>query len=163
MECVASFELKEQLDAKTLKQQLKAFGVDIRRLSRFTQLALLGALSLKSAISADCAIYFGVKFNSVSKFFKMFDNLRQNALPSPLDFTANINNAGVFQVSQQLQINRQSVFLAVDKSDISQLFSLAELDLEREQTALIGWVYERTSAIENDESLWRVVRKKSLK
>ena len=35
-------------DDKSLRQELKTYGVDARRLSRFTQLALLGALPLKA-------------------------------------------------------------------------------------------------------------------
>ena len=38
-------------DDKSLRQELKAYGVDARRLSRFTQLALLGALPLKAYLA----------------------------------------------------------------------------------------------------------------
>ena len=36
------------VDDKTLRQQLKEQGLDARRLSRFTQLVLLGAIPLKT-------------------------------------------------------------------------------------------------------------------
>ena len=37
----------QHFDEKDLRQQLKELGVDARRLSKFTQLALLAALPLK--------------------------------------------------------------------------------------------------------------------
>ena len=92
-------------DDKSLRQELKTYGVDARRLSRFTQLALLGALPLKAYLAEKSGIYLGSPFNSPSKFDKMFHQLTAQNLPSPLDFMANINNAASFQLAQTLQIN----------------------------------------------------------
>ena len=46
-------------DDKSLRQELKTYGVDARRLSRFTQLALLGALPLKAYLAEKSGIYLG--------------------------------------------------------------------------------------------------------
>ncbi|POY41669.1 hypothetical protein [Avibacterium endocarditidis] len=92
-----------------LRQQLKAFGVDARRLSKFTQLCLLGALPLKPYITPNTAIYLASPFNSPSKFNKLFHQLMTQDLPSPLDFMANLNNATVFQLAQLLQTTGNSI------------------------------------------------------
>ena len=151
MEIIAQYELNEPLDDKTLRQQLKALGVDARRLSRFTQLALLGALSLREHLTAESCLYLGSSFNSPSKFFKMFNNLAQDDIPSPLDFMA-------FQITQSLNLQGTSIFLALEKENVEQLFQLAELDLDEGQTALIGWVCEHLEGNLLDQSIWWVVK-----
>lgn len=158
MEVIAEFQLTEQLDDKTLRQRLKELGVEACRLSRFTQLALLGALNLREFVTEESAVYLGANFNSPSKFYKMFNNLFQQHLPSPLDFMANINNAAVFQIAQSLDLQGASLFLAMEKNEVEKLFQLAELDLAPNQTALIGWIKEDVNEIANDESHWWVVR-----
>ena len=102
--------ISNDMDDKTLRQQLKAHGVDARRLSRFTQLALLGALPLKPYLTEKSGIYLGSPFNSPGKFDKMFRQLTAQNLSSPLDFMANINNAATFQLAQTLQIHGNSLF-----------------------------------------------------
>lgn len=158
MEIIAQYELNEPLDDKSLRQQLKALGVDARRLSRFTQLALLGALSLREHLTAESCLYLGSSFNSPSKFFKIFNSLVQDDLPGPLDFMANINNAATFQITQNLNLQGTSIFLALEKENVEQLFQLAELDLDEGQTALIGWVCEYLEGNLLDQSIWWVVR-----
>lgn len=132
------------VDDKTLRQELKAQGIDARRFSRFTQIALLGALPMKEYIQPNCGIYLGSPFNSPSKFDKMFHQLNEQNVPSPLDFMANINNAATFQLAQTLQTTGNSIFLPVNKQTIWQPLELAKLDLmsgDIEQ-ALVGWVIE---------------------
>ncbi len=160
MEIIAQYELNEPLDDKSLRQQLKALGVDARRLSRFTQLALLGALSLREYLTAESHLYLGSSFNSPSKFFKMFNNLMQENIPSPLDFMANINNAATFQITQSLNLQGTSIFLALEKENVEQLFQLAELDLDEGQMALIGWVCEHFKDNLFDQSIWWIVQQK---
>ena len=141
------------VDDKTLRQQLKEQGLDARRLSRFTQLALLGAILLKPYIDEKTGIYLGSLFNSPSKFNKMFHQLMEQNLPSPLDFMANINNAATFQLTQTLQTSANSIFLAVNHQTIWQPLKLALLDLENDEisSALIGWTLEKSEHSEQTE------------
>ena len=141
------------VDDKTLRQQLKKQGLDARRLSRFTQLALLGAIPLKPYINENTGIYLGSLFNSPSKFDKMFHQLMEQNLPSPLDFMANINNAATFQLTQILQTSANSIFLAINHQTIWQPLKLALLDLENDEisSALIGWTLEKSEHSEQDE------------
>ena len=97
-------------DDKTLRQRLKEQGLDARRLSHFTQFALLGAIPLTPYIDEKTGVYLGSLFNSPSKFDKMFHQLMEQNLPSPLDFMANINNAATFQLTQILQTSANSIF-----------------------------------------------------
>ncbi|MBS5005357.1 MAG: hypothetical protein KHZ42_10090 [Haemophilus parainfluenzae] len=141
------------VDDKTLRLRLKEQGLDARRLSRFTQLALVGAIPLKSYIDVNTGIYLGSLFNSPSKFNKMFHQLMEQNLPSPLYFMANINNASTFQLTQTLQTYTNSIFLAVNHQTIWQPLKLALLDLENDEisSALIGWTLEKSEHSEKTE------------
>jgi hypothetical protein len=152
------------VDDKTLRQQLKEQGLDARRLSRFTQLALLGAIPLKPYIDEKTGVYLGSLFNSPSKFDKMFHQLMEQNLPSPLDFMANINNAATFQLTQTLQTSANSVFLAINHQTIWQPLKLALLDLENDEisSALIGWALEKSEHSEQTEGavFWLISKNK---
>ena len=152
------------VDDKTLRLRLKEQGLDARRLSRFTQLALLGAIPLKPYIDENTGIYLGSLFNSPSKFNKMFHQLMEQNLPSPLDFMANINNAATFQLTQTLQTSANSIFLAVNHQTIWQPLKLALLDLENGEisSALIGWTLEKSEHSEQTEGavFWLISKNK---
>ena len=152
------------VDDKTLRQQLKEQALDARRLSRFTQLALLGAIPLKPYIDEKTGVYLGSLFNSPSKFDKMFHQLMKQNLPSPLDFMANINNVAAFQLAQTLQTSANSVFLAINHQTIWQPLKLALLDLENDEisSALIGWTLEKSEHSEQTEGavFWLISKNK---
>ena len=152
------------VDDKTLRLRLKEQGLEARRLSRFTQLALLGAIPLKPYINENTGIYLGSFFNSPSKFDKMFHQLMEQNLPSPLDFMANINNAATFQLTQTLQTSANSVFLAINHQTIWQPLKLALLDLENGEisSALIGWTLEKSEHSEQTEGaiFWLISKNK---
>lgn len=156
--------IANDVDDKTLRLRLKEQGLDARRLSRFTQLALLGAIPLKPYINEKTGIYLGSFFNSPSKFDKMFHQLMEQNLPSPLDFMANINNAATFQLTQTLQTSANSVFLAINHQTIWQPLKLALLDLENDEisSALIGWTLEKSEHSEQTEGavFWLISKNK---
>ena len=156
--------IANDVDDKTLRLRLKEQGLDARRLSRFTQLALLGAIPLKPYINENTGIYLGSFFNSPSKFDKMFHQLMEQNLPSPLDFMANINNAATFQLTQTLQTSANSIFLAINHQTIWQPLKLALLDLENDEisSALIGWTLEKSEHSEQTEGAvsWLISKNK---
>lgn len=156
--------IANDVDDKTLRLRLKEQGLEARRLSRFTQLALLGAIPLKPYINENTGIYLGSFFNSPSKFDKMFHQLMEQNLPSPLDFMANINNAATFQLTQTLQTSANSVFLAINHQTIWQPLKLALLDLENDEisSALIGWTLEKSEHSEQTEGavFWLISKNK---
>ena len=114
---------------------------------------MLGAIPLKPYIDENTGIYLGSLFNSPSKFNKMFHQLMEQNLPSPLDFMANINNAATFQLTQTLQTCTNSIFLAVNHQTIWQPLKLALLDLENDEisSALIVWTIEKSEHSEQTE------------
>lgn len=139
-----------------LRSMLKEQGVEARRLSRFTQLALLGALPLKANISTETAIYLGSPFSSPSKFNKIFHNLQTADLPSPLDFMANLNNAATFQLSQTFSTVGSTIFLTLDTPNYWQPLELATLELisQNAPIALVGWAFEHSSPNQLEGSTW---------
>ncbi|OOH90650.1 hypothetical protein BMT54_04235 [Pasteurellaceae bacterium 15-036681] len=144
---------------KELRTLLKEQGIDARRLSRFTQLALLGAYPLKAQLSENSPIYLASSFSSPSKFNKIFHSVIEQNLPSPLDFMANLNNSATFQLAQSLQTQGATLFLAINEQNYSQPLQLAWLDLAEnsEQTALVGWVFEHSAENQQEGSVWFVV------
>lgn len=151
--------ISEDLADKELRVQLKQYGVDARRLSRFTQLSLLGVLALKDKIEQNTSIYLGSGFSSPSKFDKMFHQLMQENVPSPLDFTANLHNAATFQIAQNLGIQGTSIFLAINQHNCLQPLQLAlnDLLLDPNQTALVGWAFEAERQHRQEGSMWWLI------
>ena len=147
--------LCQDVDDKTLRQRLKTQGIDVRRMSRFTQLALLGALPLKEHIYPNTPIYLTSSFSSPAKFNKIFQQLNIENIPSPLDFMANLNNVATFQLAQTLNTTATTLFLAVNQHNYLQPLKLAMLDLQFEccQNALVGWAYESPND-EQEGSIW---------
>lgn len=144
-------------DDKSLRAELKTLGIDGRRMSRFSQLALLGVLPLSAQITPDTPIFLGSPFASPSKFNKMFAQLNEQDLPSPLDFMANLNNVALFLLAQKFQTSAQTAFLAVDSRSILQPLQLAKLALHQHQQALVGWVFEHSESKQNEGSVWWLV------
>lgn len=147
----------EMQDDKLLRTELKKWGVDGRRMSRFSQLALLGALPLREQITPDTPIFFASPFASPSKFNKMFTQLNEQDLPSPLDFMANLNNAALFLLAQQFQTTAQTVFLAADSQSFWQPLQLAELALKQHSQVLVGWAFEHSEENQAEGSLWWLI------
>lgn len=150
--------LCQDVDDKTLRQQLKTQGIDARRMSRFTQLALLGALPLKEHIYPNTPIYLVSSFSSPAKFNKIFQQLNTENVPSPLDFMANLNNATTFQLAQTLNTTATTLFLAVNQHNYWQALQLAILDLQMEHhsNALVGWAYESPNGGQEGSVWWLI-------
>lgn len=149
---------QSSFDDKALRLALKEKGIDARRFSRFTQLALLGALPLKAQIQSNTGIYLASSFSSPSKFNRIFEQLTQQNLPSPLDFMANLNNAVTFQLAQTLETTGNSLFIAVDEQDLWQPLELALLDLDgNDSTSLVGWALESPYEQGFEGSIWALI------
>ncbi|MFA9498869.1 hypothetical protein ACERCG_00125 [Mannheimia sp. E30BD] len=144
-------------DDKSLRTALKTLGINARRMSRFSQLALLGALPLREQITPDTPIFLGSPFASPSKFNNMFTQLTEQDLPSPLDFMANLNNAATFLLAQQFQTSAPSIFVTVDSHSFWQPLQLARLALKQHSQALVGWAFEHSAEEQSEGSVWWLV------
>ena len=146
----------QQPDAELRRLLREQYGIDARRLSRFTLLALLGALPLcREGLPEIPAIYLASPFSSPSRMVSMRQKLAA-CQPSPLDFMANLHNAATFQLAQILGSSGNSVFLAADaESCLSPLYAvLNTLLAEPGQTVLLGWAYEQSGQDEQEGSVW---------
>ena len=145
----------QQPDGELRRLLREQYGIDARRLSRFTLLALLGALPLCQGLPENPAIYLASPFSSPSRMAAMQQKLAA-CQPSPLDFMANLHNAATFQLAQILGSSGNSVFLAADAADcLSPLYAvLNALLAEPGQTVLLGWAYEQSGHEEQEGSVW---------
>lgn len=145
----------QQPDGELRRLLREQYGIDARRLSRFTLLALLGALPLCQGLPENPAIYLASPFSSPSRMVAMQQKLAASQ-PSPLDFMANLHNAATFQLAQILGSSGNSVFLAADAADcLSPLYAvLNALLAEPGQTVLLGWAYEQSGHEEQEGSVW---------
>lgn len=145
----------QQPDAELRRLLREQYGIDARRLSRFTLLALLGALPLCQGLPENPAIYLASPFSSPSRMAAMQQKLAASQ-PSPLDFMANLHNAATFQLAQILGSSGNSVFLAADAADyLSPLYAvLNALLAEPGQTVLLGWAYEQSGHEEQEGGMW---------
>lgn len=145
----------QQPDGELRRLLREQYGIDARRLSRFTLLALLGALPLCQGLPENPAIYLASPFSSPSRMVSMRQKLAAGQ-PSPLDFMANLHNAATFQLAQILGSSGNSVFLAADaESCLSPLYAvLNALLADPEQTVLLGWAYEQSGQDEQEGSMW---------
>ena len=146
----------QQPDAELRRLLREQYGIDARRLSRFTLLALLGALPLcREGLPEIPAIYLASPFSSPSRMAAMQQKLAA-CQPSPLDFMANLHNAATFQLAQILGSSGNSVFLAADaESCLSPLYAvLNALLAEPRQTVLLGLAYEQAGQGEQEGSVW---------
>ena len=145
----------QQPDGELRRLLREQYGIDARRLSRFTLLALLGALPLCQGLPENPAIYLASPFSSPSRMVSMRQKLVAGQ-PSPLDFMANLHNAATFQLAQILGSSGNSVFLAADaESCLSPLYAvLNALLAEPGQTVLLGWAYEQSGQDEQEGSVW---------
>ena len=129
----------QQPDGELRRLLREQYGIDARRLSRFTLLTLLGASP----------------FSSPSRMAAMQQKLAA-CQPSPLDFMANLHNAATFQLAQILGSSGNSVFLAAYADDyLSPLYAaLNEMLAMPQQTVLLGWIYEQAGQGEQEGSVW---------
>ncbi len=145
---VTIYQQWENLAQWDLRSQLKQFGIESRRMSGLTQIALATSLPLLEKITGNTAIFIGSNFSSPAKFSLMCEKLFQHNMPSPLDFMASLNNNVTFQLAQSLKTQGNAVFLAVNQQNFFAPLELALLRLAEipSQPVLVGW------ALENDNS-----------
>lgn len=150
LNALSSYTRAADGDEKSFRAELKRdFGIDGRRLSRFTLLATAGATKLLHTgenLPADSGVYLASSFSSPAKFANMLDTVMHQRTPKPFDFIGNIHNAAAFHTAQALGISGTSQFMAVSRQNTSwpQILLPAWLDLHSGNVpaALIGWCHE---------------------
>lgn len=152
LHAIARFDGADAPEDAQLRTLLKSqHGHDGRRLSRFSLMALAGALSLRDGLreppAARTGVWLGAPFSSPAKFDSMLQVVTGESHAKPFDFIGNIHNAACFHVAQLLRLNGPSLFLAVghDAASFAQPLLSALLDLRAgtTDTALVGWCVEQ--------------------
>ena len=158
------FDTDAGTGGKILKQTLKQqSGIDTRRLSRLSLIAVLGAGQLKEQceIHSDCAVFLGTPFSSPSVFEKMADNVLNHHAAMPFDFIANLHNSPVFHVTQALGTHGATLVVAADNNADTCFhpLSLAMQSLQNGGQAAVGWAYEHQAvhADTQEGSIWIVL------
>ena len=132
----------------SLKDEVKAAcGKHIRRIDRFTQLALIGAsqctkdLQLERNTGLYLSSIYGSLNNSLDVLSSMF---KGEEVPSPLKFVNTVSNAACFHLAEQLGLQANNQFLARDDFALEGALKFAEMDLHlgRIEAALVGVVCE---------------------
>lgn len=174
-----------------LKKILKKLaGKSIRRIDRFTQLALIGAFSCKNngkysrndscgdsgndgfkescnesrednskethELPARTGLFLSSASSSLENIASVLDELyRQQRFPSPFKFVNTVGNSANFHVSQQLNLQANSIYLAKSNFALESSFKLAQIDIEqgRIDSALIGLIVEAATPIDTHRAI----------
>lgn len=136
----------DQLPA--LKEQVKlSCGQHVRRIDRFTQLAIIGASRcvIGQSVKPHCNLYLSsadtAKTNTVKALHQVFVE-KQPIMP--LQFVNMVSNAASFYIAQLLQLHGAGLFINSQYAALEKALRLAALDLADNscQQALLGIVDE---------------------
>ena len=161
-------EVDAALGDAVLKRYLqRQYGINARRLSRLSMLALAGGLgaAAQAGLPAHGNIYMGGAFSSPSVFQSMMSNVLEEQVAMPFDFLANIHNAPVFHLATALGCHGAGVFLPLPATGNAwaQPLLLAANDIAQGiiDSALVGWCYEAppTAASSLSGSHWLLLRR----
>lgn len=129
---------------KTLTQAIA--GTTVRRVGRFIQLALIGALRCNSdtaKISADTAVFFSSARGDLQLTSEIIADLFRNSqIPKPLGFINTVSNAACYYVAQLLSLQSPSNYVCNRHFAFESALQLAMLDLSQHhiRSALVGSV-----------------------
>lgn len=120
-------------------------GAPVRRITRFVQLALIGAgrCCKQVTISPDTAVYFSsCRGDTEVTATLLRDLIGRNESPSPLTFVNSVSNAACFHVAKALALHDRSNFVTNRFDPIVAALKTAYLDILLGETrnALIGSV-----------------------
>ena len=145
---VAAGEYCKTIDDADQLQVLKplvreATGRSVRRISRFIELALIGAGRAGAQRSDNTAVYFSSGRADIEITAKVLDGLyRRNEAPMPLTFINTVSNAATFYVAQCLGLQGASSFITSRYFSLEMGLKSACFDLSRGriESALVGAV-----------------------
>ncbi len=130
-------------ELKTLVKE--STGKAIRRITRFVQLALVGASRCCKDVDVDkhAGVYFASCRGDTGVTVDLLNGLvREQQPPAPLTFVNSVSNAACFQVAKSVDVFGSSNFITNRYDPIFAALQLAQSDFmaQSTQTALIGTV-----------------------
>lgn len=123
----------------------ESVGMPVRRVTRFVQLALIGAgrCCKQVEVLPDTAVYFSsCRGDTEVTATLVRDLIGRQELPSPLTFVNSVSNAACFHVAKALALDDRSNFVTNRFDPIVAALKTAYLDILRGETrtALVGSV-----------------------
>ncbi len=143
-----SYCQKTEEYSTSLKPEIKAeFGHSIRRIDRFTQLALLGANRCIREIKLEknTGLYLSSERGSINNSIQaMTEIFRDHATPKPLLFVNTVSNAACFHLAKKFDFQASNQFIARTHFALEGGMKFAALDMHINNinAALIGIVEE---------------------
>jgi len=124
---------------------VEAVGQPIRRISRFIQLAIIGAARCARgvALPADTAVYFASSRGDLEITVDVLNTVyREGLSPKPLSFVNTVSNSAAFYIAKCLKLDARSSFACSRYFAFENALQLALLDMQMGITtsALIGSV-----------------------
>ncbi|MFT4046863.1 MAG: hypothetical protein QM661_09235 [Solimonas sp.] len=128
-----------------LRARLQARGISVRRVNRFIELALLGAVQCRddhgAAIAADAALYMAADTPMLAGCVNaLHATLAEQRPPTPFEFMNISGNMAGFYIAQQLTIGGPQLALARRGSGLEAALELLHLQSHSHRRALLGCV-----------------------
>jgi len=122
-------------------------GHNIRRIDRFTQLALIGASDCKGNLDLPkkTGVIMASDFASLSNASSVLSSMFQYASsPSPYDFIHTVSNAASYYLALEFKLTSHNLFISQQHATLQSCLSLAEIDINcfNLNAVLIGQVNE---------------------
>ncbi|WP_051277856.1 hypothetical protein [Solimonas flava] len=132
-----------------LRAQLQALGVSVRRVNRFIELALLGALRCRERsgdIGTDAALYVAAETPMLNDCVKALrSTIAEQRPPTPFEFMNISGNMAGFYIAQQLGIGGPQLAVARRHGGLEAGIELLGIGHRSHRRALLGCV---------DEGVW---------
>jgi hypothetical protein len=130
-----------------LRARLQAHGINVRRINRFIELAVLGAVQCRAAygaaLPADTALYLAAETPMLADCVKALRaTLAEQRPPTPFEFMNISGNMAGFYVAQQLAIGGPQLAIARRGSGLEAACELLRIQHRSHRQALIGCVAE---------------------
>ncbi len=139
-------EVDDQLPS--LKSAVKKhLGHNVRRIDRFTQLALIGASDCKGTVNFpnNTGVIMASNFGSLGNTFNVLSSMFQcSSSPSPYEFIHTVSNAASYYLARELALTSHNLFISQQQATLQACLKLAEIDIDcfNLNAILIGQVNE---------------------
>lgn len=132
-------DLREQVNALCSERP--------RRIDRYTQLALLGAMRCvaHNELSSSTGLYMGSRFASLSNTIAMHQQMiEQGDSPKPAHFINSLSNSAGYYVARNLNLQQRNLFVSRSDASLIAALQIAALDIQSAvvSRALVGIVEE---------------------
>ncbi|MGH8446158.1 MAG: hypothetical protein ACREVL_12880 [Solimonas sp.] len=129
-----------------LRSLLQQRGVAVRRINRFIELSLLGALHCRDAagtVHGDAALYLAAEAPMLADCVKALrSTIAGQRPPTPFEFMNISGNMAGFYIAQQLAIGGPQLAVARRHAGLEAAFDLLQLQHRSHRRALLGCVEE---------------------